>query len=178
MSESKDKRISAIQVRAARLEDVDKLASMRLALQQHMRAHNPRLLFMSPQAIANLSQQYRLHLENPMRRIIVAEDRTGTLIGMAMGLIADRHDLEPPRGGRIEDVWVEPDWRRQGLAKQLMDKVLAFFENNGVSTLVLDYSVGNIDAECTWKALGFEPILTVAVTTPYELRQRLQRAHG
>jgi ribosomal protein S18 acetylase RimI-like enzyme len=109
-----------------------------------------------------------------MRRIIVAEDCTGTLIGMAMGTIADRDDLEPPRCGRIDDVWVEPDWRRQEVARQLMDKLLAFFESNDVSTLVLDYSVGNIDAERTWKAFGFEPILTVAITTPYELRRRLQ----
>jgi GNAT superfamily N-acetyltransferase len=175
MSESEDKTVAAVQVRTARFEDVEKLASMRLALQQHMRASNPRLLTMSHQAIINLDKQYCLHMENPMRRVVVAEDCNGTLIGMAMGTIADRDDLEPPRCGRIDDVWVEPDWRRQGLAKQLLDKVLAFFENNAVSTLVLDYSIGNIDAECTWKALGFEPILTVAVATPYELRRRLQR---
>jgi hypothetical protein len=79
MSESEDKRLAAVQVRSARFEDVEKLARMRLALQQHMRASNPRLLAMSRQAIANLAQQYCFHLENPMRRIIVAEDCTGTL---------------------------------------------------------------------------------------------------
>lgn len=175
MTDPEDKRVSAAQIRAARFEDTGELARMRLALQQHMQASNPHLLAMSRQAIANLAKQYCLHLENPMRRIIVAEDCTGTLIGMAMGTIADRDDLQPPRCGRIDDVWVEPRWRRQGLAKQLIGNVLAFFESNDVATLVLDYCVGNIDAECTWNALGFEPILTVAVAKPYELRRRLKR---
>ena len=43
------------------------------------------------------------------------------------------------------------------------------------STLVLNYSVGNVEAEGTWKALGFEPILTVAVARPSELRQKLEK---
>lgn len=156
-------------------EDTDELARMRLALQQHMQAANPRLLPMSRQAIANLPSQYRLHVKNPMRRIVVANDHSGVLIGMAMGTIADRNDLQPPRCGRIDDVWVEPHCRRLGLAKQLIGDLLVFFESKNVATIVLEYSVGNIDAEFAWNAFGFKPILTVAVATPYELRRRLQR---
>jgi ribosomal protein S18 acetylase RimI-like enzyme len=168
-----DKGFLVFKVRAATSEDAEELARMRLALQQHMQASNPHLLPMSRQAIANLPKQYRLHLENPMRRIIVAEDRSGVLIGMSMGMIADRDDLQPPRCGRIDDVWVESHWRRQGLAKQLIGNLVAFFESKDVATVVLEYSVGNTEAECAWNAIGFEPILTVAVATPYQLRQRL-----
>jgi hypothetical protein len=60
MTEPEHKRVSSVQVRAARFEDAEELARMRLALQQHMQASNPRLLAMSRQAIANLPKQYRI----------------------------------------------------------------------------------------------------------------------
>ena len=161
-------------VRPASPDDAEALARMRLTLQEHMQSSNHYLLPMSHQTRANLATEYRRRLLDPNRRIVVAEDQSGLLIGMAMGTVADRDDLDPPRCGRVDDVWVEPEYRRQGLGRQLMTHLLVFFESEAVKTLVLDYSVGNVEADRTWKALGFEPILTVGVTKPEELRRRLE----
>lgn len=169
------KDLPVVTFRTARIEDVDELARMRFTLQKHMHASNSRLLHMSPRAIDDLPQQYRLRVEDPERRIVVSEERSGGLVGMAMGTIANRNDLLPPRCGRIDDVWVDPQHRRRGVAKRLVSDLLAFFEENRVATLVLDYAVGNDEARRTWKALGFEPILTVASTTPDELQRTLGR---
>jgi ribosomal protein S18 acetylase RimI-like enzyme len=147
---------------------------MRHALQLHMEATNERLLPMSAQAVSTLAQRYQSHLEDPARRIFVAEDPSGNLVAMVMGTVADRRDLDPSRCGRIDDVWVEPQHRRAGLAKRLLRELLNFFEVEGVATLVLDYSMGNVEAERTWSSLGFEPILLMAVATPEELRRRLE----
>ena len=162
-------------VRPAKAGDAPELARMRLALQEHMQTSNSRLLPMSRQAISNLAERYRSHLEDPNRQILVVEDRSGILIGMAMGTVAERDDLHPSRCGRIDDAWIKPEHRRQRLGKRLIGDLLAFFERKEVATLVLNYSVGNVEAEGTWKALGFEPILTVAVARPSELRQKLEK---
>lgn len=161
--------------RTARTEDAGELARMRLALQKHMQASNGRLLHMSPSAIEDLPQRYQLHVQDPQRKVVVAEDRSSALVGMAMGTVVDRYDLFPPRCGRIDDVWVEPQHRRRGVPKRLLRDLVAFFETHSVATLVLDYAVGNEEAQRVWTALGFEPILTVATATPNELQRRLAK---
>jgi hypothetical protein len=46
--------------------------------------------------------------------------------------------------------------------KKIVSELAAFFESNGIDTIVLDYVIGNLEAEAVWKRLGFHRVLTTA----------------
>lgn len=160
-------------IRPATAEDVEVLATMRFSLQEHMTRANPELLPLSEQGIAAFPVRYREAIADTHAHIVVAQAQdTEELIGMAMGRVTRREDLIPAQAGRIDDVWVEPSWRRQGICRALMKELLAFFERFDIEVLVLDYVVGNGEAEDTWHQLGFHPVLTLAKANVGDVKQR------
>ena len=94
---------------------------------------------------------------------------------MAVGRIVRHEEFEPAVWGHIDDVWVEPAYRHRGICRALMARLLEFFEQDRVDVLVLDYVVGNIEAESTWKQFGFQSVLTVANAKLTEVRKHM---HG
>ena len=56
----------------------------------------------------------------------------------------------------------------------LMARLLEFFERAQIEVLVLDYVIGNTEAEGTWKRFGFQPVLTVANAKLTEVRKQIQ----
>ena len=73
------------------------------------------------------------------------------------------HDVGVARGAphRSRDVrelismWVAPDARRRGIARQLIDSVAAWAENAGATTLVLDVVASNTPAIALYERAGF-----------------------
>jgi ribosomal protein S18 acetylase RimI-like enzyme len=156
-------------IRVARHEDVDALVAMRLRLDEHLARSNARLASLSKEGRARLPDRYRRGLAEPNTCVLVAERHSdGGLIGMLVGCATMNDDLDPSRLARIDDVWVEPSHRRQGICRALVKEVLAFFRENAVQTVDLFFVVGNAESEYTWHHLGFRPVLTV-VTAPVEL---------
>ncbi len=160
-------------IRKACEEDIETLASFRLALQEHMENINNRILPLSQSARKSLPERYRQWINDPMRRVICAESLSGNLIGMAVALIMEQTDWHPPGVGRIDDLWVEKKYRRQGVARMLIRDLLHFFSTQNIPTIVLDYVDGNKEAEQTWKSFGFKTILKTAIISPAELERQI-----
>jgi ribosomal protein S18 acetylase RimI-like enzyme len=59
----------------------------------------------------------------------------------------------------IQDMIVSPDYRRTGIANQLVDAILAFAKEQQVEKMDLLVAVKNDGANKFWKAMGFEPAL-------------------
>lgn len=57
----------------------------------------------------------------------------------------------------IGDAYVEPDFRRQGVMRELEKAVTAFLKERGVSVVELDVIMSNTEGVKTWPALGYEP---------------------
>ncbi|MEO7674353.1 MAG: GNAT family N-acetyltransferase [Pyrinomonadaceae bacterium] len=150
-------------IRLAQNADVDSLVAMRLRLDAHMAVANPRLLQLSAQGREALRDSYLQEIASTSSCVLVSEWRpTGVLIGMIFGRASIREDLVPTNIGRIDDVFVDPGRRRQGICRGLLKELLVFFERKGVEVLDLTYTIGNTEAENTWHGLGFQPVLTVA----------------
>jgi hypothetical protein len=66
-------------------------------------------------------------------------------------------------------------YRHRGLCRTLIAKLLDFFEREQVEVLVLEYVIGNAEAEGVWKQFGFQPVLTVANAKLHEVKKRLWR---
>jgi GNAT superfamily N-acetyltransferase len=148
-------------VRRARLHDLAELARMRIALQAHLKASNPRVWGLEPQSAPAIAAGYReIMTKSPERAAIhVAELPGGPgLAAMAMGRVAVRPEFAPSVTGLVDDVWVEPELRGRGLARELLAELVAFFRRHGAEIIVLDYVIANREAERLWSRLGFVPV--------------------
>lgn len=164
----------AYEVSAARQADVEDLARMRRALQVHFARSNPHLAALSARRVAALTDFYRDLMIDPQARVLIAHEPKGTQrIGMAVGRIIHHDEFEPTVWGHIDDVWVEPEYRHRGVCRRLMARLLEFFEGARVEVLMLDYVIGNVEAEKVWKQFGFQPVLTVANVKLQEVKKHL-----
>ena len=151
-----------VQIRPAQPSDVEALVAMRLRINEHMIARNADTWRMSEQQKRAQQAVYLTDLANEEKRILVAAEGDGTLVGMSVGSIRRHEEMAPSVSGRVDDVWVAPEFRQSGIARALLSGLVAFFKDNGVDDLVLNYAAGNTEAEATWAKLGFRPIVTIA----------------
>lgn len=59
----------------------------------------------------------------------------------------------------VQDMIVNPDYRRTGVASKLMDEIMGFAKQQQVEKMDLLVAVKNEKANKFWKAMGFEPAL-------------------
>jgi ribosomal protein S18 acetylase RimI-like enzyme len=57
--------------------------------------------------------------------------------------------------GFIHDLWVEPDYRRCGLARQLVQEAIAQFHQMGIHQIRLDVAAANDTARKLFQSVGF-----------------------
>ena len=165
-------------IQKATLGDIDHVVRMRLSLQQHMRKNNSHLWQISKKKISSLPTFYRTALNDlNSHLLIVQEDESKSIVGMALGRICIHDEYVPNKSGRIDDVWIEPNYRRKGLGTKLVLELLDFFKLNDVVAIILEYTKGNVEAEAIWERFGFEPVLTIATAnlSNLEIISKLQK---
>lgn len=160
-------------IRAAGAADVDALVAMRVRLQVHLQRSNPEVWHFAAGAEDRLAETYRAWLRDDDRRILVACGEDGVVLGMAVGVICRHEEFAPDRSGRLDDVWVAPEQRGQGITTRMVYGLLDFFRRAGVEVLSLNYVQGNVEAEAVWTRLGFNPVIATAVSTLEETERRL-----
>jgi GNAT superfamily N-acetyltransferase len=94
--------------------------------------------------------------ESDFAQILAAEHKqSGQVLGCATAIIDQR---APAPGclnglsGWVQSVVVEPQWRNLGIARQLMQHVLRWFANRGVTSVVLQSTEA---ADSLYQNLGF-----------------------
>jgi len=75
--------------------------------------------------------------------------------GVPAGLSWGRVHDEEPDVAHIYSVWVAPEHRGLGIARLLMEEVIAWARAFGVRVVRLDVTVGNRGAEQLYRGLGF-----------------------
>lgn len=83
-------------------------------------------------------------------RFFVAE-RDGRLVGFCFTV------QEPPDGGLIYDLYVDPEYRRQGISRQLYLHACAWLQEAGAQWLTLSVFVDNEPAYKAYEQWGFFP---------------------
>ncbi len=93
-------------------------------------------------------------------RLAVAE-ADGKLIGFCFSYISRKPKyFKIERFGLIGDLYVTPEFRRQGIGHSLVKDALNFFAKRRVIQIELLVAVKNDDAIKFWEALGFNQLLT------------------
>lgn len=92
-------------------------------------------------------QMFVDELHNPLALYLVAVCGD-TVVGYAgLWIIADE--------GHITNIAVDPQWRRQHIATELMGKVLEIAEQYGLTALTLEVRAGNQPAISLYQRFGF-----------------------
>jgi ribosomal protein S18 acetylase RimI-like enzyme len=122
-------------------------------------------------ALDNVGEMYRGWLRaravDPRSVFLVAERQPGQLVGFLIGTVEREIPIyRLDEYGFIHDVWVESDYRNEGLARQLVTMAVERFTQMGMRQVRLDVLVSNEPALGLFKKVGFrESIYEMLIET-------------
>jgi GNAT superfamily N-acetyltransferase len=161
-------------IRTAETKDREELVEMRLQMQHHMEASNPRVWHVTIEGRQGFYTEVDEMLADQDGEIIVAEADEG-LVGYTYGRVAHRANYTPGGVGFINGIYVQEHLRRRGIGTRLIQELCRFFKTHSVEEANLRYVLGNREAEGFWRSLGFKPVLQTANTPLEALERRLKR---
>lgn len=135
--------VGELEVRSAVAEDFDELERL-LAFLVDPFDHQPagRLAFLRM-------------LEDPRRMVLVAR-RDGPMVGTLDLIVVDNATHRGAPWAAIENVVVDPEQRRRGVARALMDSALELAASAGCYKVQLVSGTGRSEAHSLYEATGFE----------------------
>lgn len=152
---------NAVTIRNAEQRDLPALVDFLAKLALHVAGSPPQTLKKSEHK--RLLAALRASLADPAKLIVVAETPDHRLVGMgylyvwrSQGIWEQAGDIEF-KSGIIDDVWVEPDFRKLGVFSAILRELVAFAESHHIHELVLEYAASNKEAAAAWAKLGFKP---------------------
>jgi ribosomal protein S18 acetylase RimI-like enzyme len=185
------KRSRKYTIRRATPRDLPELKRMRIALQDLLIGRDPRVWRLSPELTDGLEEFYSKIMEKDQNRIFVAipgENGDSPLprgrgsnpvqppfsqpVAMLVVRILDNSNLDPVRFGRIDDAWVDPEWRERGVMTGLTRAAARFLAERRVSMVMLDWANNNPPSGTCWQKLGFEPLMTMGFARPTDILSR------
>jgi ribosomal protein S18 acetylase RimI-like enzyme len=101
---------------------------------------------------------------------LVAEDEAGRVLGFALA------KMDHPGIGKLSDLYVAPEARRQGAARELIREAAMRLRGEGASVLTLGVQVTNEDARSAYERLGFQTEALRLYAPIDQLLERSQRA--
>ncbi len=168
-----------VKVVEAREEDLPQVIELAYQLDAHVSGAQREELKMTDEGESELVNRFRTFIDNPYKLLLVAKNPRAGIIGMgniALWKHAEVWETPERKGqwyGVIDDVWVEPDFRRQGLTRRMVLELLAFARRHGVESLQLEYAASNTEAAETWARMGFRPVGIRAAASVTEVLARL-----
>jgi ribosomal protein S18 acetylase RimI-like enzyme len=98
---------------------------------------------------------------DPRAVFLVAQREPRRLVAFLIGSVEREIPIYRLREyGFIHDVWVEPEYRNEGLARQLVTLAVERFRGMGMRQVRLDVLVGNPPAIALFQSCGFRASVT------------------
>ena len=146
-------------VRPAVVGDEESLAILNGAVHELHVAHRPQ--YFKPTRAPDVSAWFKSLLEKPTVLAWVAE-ADGVAIGYVLALLHERAEnpfCPARRWCEIDQIAVDQKWRRRGIARVLVQRVLAEVRARGILEVELSSWAFNEDAHRAFRRLGFAPNL-------------------
>ena len=141
--------------RAARadLPHLGRLGALLVAA--HHELDSRRFLAATRQTQDGYAQFLGTQLDAPNAAVLVAEE-TGAVIGYAY-LAVESYDYMSLRGpaGVLHDIIVDPERRRHGVGRRLLEAAFEYVQSRGLSQIVLSTAEGNKAAQQFFAGVGF-----------------------
>lgn len=159
-----------VTIRPVEPQDEAAVARLWQALSDYHTQLDPRL----PVPTADAAQHYAARLletrEDPYTQTFVAEvdhQVVGYILGAVIDLQADLFEYEET--GFIADVFVDPAYRRQGIARRLVEAMNTWFAERGVRHVEWQVAAANGEAIRFWESVGGRSLT---------IRMRVSLAHS
>lgn len=147
---------SPVAIRPARPDDIEALGRLGTFLVEEHHGFDPER-FIAP--LPDMPRRYGEFLESQSAgrdRFVFVAEQDGTVLGYIFGGMegADYMVLRGPAGA-IYDLVVDPDHRRQGIGRMLMDAGLSELSRRGAPRAVLSTAEKNANAQRLFESSGF-----------------------
>jgi len=159
-------------IRRARAGDLPELKRMRIDLQDLLSGRDPRVWRLSQEMTDSLEEFYAGLMKKDENRIFVAADTRDRPVGMLLVRVLDNPNMDPRPFGRIDDAWVDPEWRERGVLSALTGAAARFLSDRRVPMVMLDWANNNPPSGTCWQKLGFEPLMTMGFASPNDILAR------
>jgi len=107
----------------------------------------------------NVAEMYRGWLAGRVgdsRSVFLVAERNGSIVGYLVGTIEDEIPIYwVPACGYIHDIWIEPDYRHEGLGRQMTTLAVEQFGELGVSQVRLTTAAANDVSRAMFERCGF-----------------------
>jgi len=144
-------------VRPARLDDLDDVVALRIALLREYRDH-PLYAGLRDDAPLRAHELFRAQIASPSETIFVAE-RLGRVIGLLRCVDASGSPLlHPDRYCYVSSAYVVPSERRRGALRALLEAAEHWCTDRGITEMRLHNSASAEIAAAVWSAFGFEVV--------------------
>ncbi len=88
----------------------------------------------------------------------------GRAVGMIDARVRNYAEGSPNlRAAYVEDLWVDPEWRRRGIARSLLDAVEAWARAEELDWIGSDIETGNVVSAAWHRAAGFDEVERLTV---------------
>jgi GNAT superfamily N-acetyltransferase len=151
---------SELRIRRATRDDIPVLAELELVLPQHM-VGAPVFSRLPIQPVEEIREEIEGDFDDPKYWWLVAEHE-GTVVGDAIGLSLEHSPgnsslIRPASAGFLGYAAVLPEARGLGIGRALGEAVMTWSRDAGYGAVATDWRSTNIEADRTWRALGFRP---------------------
>lgn len=148
----------AVVIRRAVPRDVRVLAGLWREMMEFHRKLDPAFEF-GPAAQTGIEKHLSETIRSTGGRVFVAS-AGGRMIGYILGEIQERKPIYPlGRYGFISDLSVTSAWRRRGVGRALVNTLMAWFHEHGVTAIELFILENNDVSTAFWQSVGFRHYL-------------------
>ena len=145
-------------IRSAKIKDAKEIAKLNFKLMEEHEKFD-KIYRIKKNSLEMMEQWHKKSPHDPRRKVFVAED-SGKIVGYAGVRIKKRPDIyKIEELGFIDEIYVEPEYRRQGISRRFLELIFDWLKKKGVLYADLFVAVKNETAQTVWKKFKFKAFL-------------------
>jgi len=145
-------------IRKAKLKDITQTAKLAYKLNDH-HAKFDRYYTLNKDALSHFKTFHKRNIYSKKSLFLVAEYEN-KIIGYVIGKMEERPPIFKEKDiGFVMAMYVKEKFRRQGIAKMFLDKLLSWFKKNKITNIELHVHPKNDPGIKAWEKSGFKTFL-------------------
>ena len=152
--------VGKIAIRPVTANDAPAITELWESLVAYHQALDEALPGAAPNGSGRYTKRLLQHLDDPYTRAFVAESDgkvIGFILGMIVDLLPDIFAQEP--GGFLADIYVDTPYRRSGIGRSLVEALIQWFDEQGVTHFDWHVAAHNPDAIAFWHSIGGREVM-------------------
>jgi ribosomal protein S18 acetylase RimI-like enzyme len=152
--------VAEITIRPMTKDDADAIAELWLALVAYHQVLDPALPAAAPGGQHRYVRRLIDRIDDPYTCALVAEE-DGHVMGFVLGMVVDlmQDIFAQEMGGFLADIYVEPEYRKRGVGKALVNTLRQWFRQRNIHSFEWHVAAHNPDGIAFWRAVGGREVM-------------------